>query len=282
MSPASHIYQELQASAPTLLRCGQGMPFQVPENYFEQLPMQVLSRIPTTEKSRFGDVPAGYFEGLPQQILNRIKLQDEEHASTLSEDPTLSPLLASLRNHMPFHVPDHYFGALTTSERMVAGKQMPFAVPANYFEQLPTQLLQRVAEVPQTARVVSFQPRTRTRWIQAVAAVFLFALAGIGVYRYTQQATINSGTAIVQPSKALDEAILAGTQMTDADFEQQLKELNPVDVFSYLEKNTTEADMTGLTAHVDEQKLPDGDQLLLDDQALDQFIQELESSVLQP
>ena len=280
MSPESTIYQELLQTAPTLLACKRDMPFQVPVGYFDQLPATILNRLTSITSASLGDVPAGYFEQLPNDVLHRIRQLEQDQQVQL-EDPTLSPLLASLRGQMPYQVPEGYFSALQTHERLSQGKQMPYHIPDQYFEQLPHRVLTRVDETT-TARVVAMKQRSFTRWMQAAAAVLVFALAGIGVYRYTQQPNATAGTIAVQPVKTLDAAILAGTKMSDADFEQQLKELDPVDVFSYLEKTSTEASIADLTAHVDEQKLPDPEQLLLDDQALNTFIQELESSSPQP
>jgi hypothetical protein len=282
MTPESTISQELQAAAPTLLAYSRDMPYQVPTGYFDQLPATVLSQIANaTSSTIMGDVPAGYFDQLPHSVLHRIKQLETEQTSGQADDPLLSPQLTALRNNMPFQVPEGYFGALQTSERLPAGKRMPYAEPNNYFNQLPDQVMARAKESTSvTGRVVTMRQRSLTRWMQAAAAAFIFALAGMGVYQYTQQPTPESLAA--QPAKTWDAAIVAGTQMSDVDFENQLKALDPVVVFSYLEKTSTESDLHYLASQVDENKLPNGDELLLDGQALNQFIQELESSSLQP
>lgn len=279
MTPDNTIRQELRNLAPTLADYRIEMPYGVPAGYFEQLPDAVIAAIQAVEQPA---VPVGYFAALPGLVMSRIREEAAEQASEIeNSDPILSETLETLRHQMPYTVPAGYFGELGTLSRLPGAKKMPQAVPANYFEQLPQQVMASVDnDAPSRAKLITMR-RSPARWLSLAAAAVLVGVISISLYRYLDGPSNPNSTStstVLAQSKHLDSAIVVGTQMTDDAFEQSLKTLSTVDVISYLEKTSSETDMAYLASEVDESKLPNGDQLLLDDQALNQFVQELETT----
>jgi hypothetical protein len=77
---------------------------------------------------------------------------------------------------------------------------------------------------------------------------------------------------------ALDASIEKGAKMNDTQFEQALKSLSDLDITNYLENNGDITDIAILGNNVDEDLLPNQEDYLLDDKALDKYINSLEIS----
>jgi hypothetical protein len=134
-------------------------------------------------------VPQGYFEGLAEAILKRVKSLE---ISPKEELESISPLLNSLSRKTPYEVPQDYFGEL--SETVIGGIQaidfvkgelqhisplmdnlrhkQTYQVPAGYFENLAGNILDKIKNQRQPAKVI---PMGRKIMRHAVAA----AVAGI-------------------------------------------------------------------------------------------------------
>lgn len=137
---------ELKEVSPAVAGIGSGLPYQVPD---------------------------GYFEGLAATILNRIRT---EGLAAKDELQTLSPLLGGLSKKNPYQVPDGYFG---TSQLLMELKNKPaYSVPEGYFEQFATKMLDKVRE-RQPAKVVSMNTgRKFMRYAAAAVVAGVMAVAG--------------------------------------------------------------------------------------------------------
>lgn len=135
MKNNNEIIEELKEIAPKLAGLQARNSFAVPENYFAQLPIQLLHKI------------------------------KEEELWEASPEPTLSPLLQSLKNKQSLGIPQNYFQNSaaqiinTIRSEQVAeetkaiaptlasiAKQHALTVPPNYFSSLPQRVLQRATK----------------------------------------------------------------------------------------------------------------------------------------
>lgn len=177
-----------------------GMPYRVPQDYFEQLPEKMLERVndpaALPASSQPYTVPQGYFEGLADNVLNRIKAMESGFAD--EELKAISPLLSGLNKTMPYEVPAGYFeelaGNVTDGAKAIdlvneelenlsplmnsLRNKKAYTVPGGYFENLPDRMLAKVQE-GQSAKVVSISFRSRIVRLAAAAIVTgLIVLAG--------------------------------------------------------------------------------------------------------
>jgi hypothetical protein len=146
-------------------------------------------------------VPEGYFENFAASVLAALKRQQPITAADELEH--LSPVLAAIPKHTPYHVPGNYFADLATDLPAFVNdealpvflqthtKQMPYAVPTGYFDELAAQVAAKVAK-PQ-AKVVPLRSRF-VRYAAAAAVVGLMAMAGF--FYWT-----DSGTVALDPAK---------------------------------------------------------------------------------
>jgi len=95
-----------------------GLPYAVPEGYFdrfassvlEQLPEEAL-HLPIVSQPVFS-VPEGYFDGLSNHIMARVTASD-----TLDESVGIAPVLPTLSTELPYQVPEGYFENLTIKKQ---------------------------------------------------------------------------------------------------------------------------------------------------------------------
>lgn len=92
---------DLQKEAPTLAAVGKGIPFTVPEGYFDSLSENLISRVrievALDDKPSSFKVPGNYFEDLASRIEERIAVEK----------------IRSLSSSEGFTVPEGYFAGLT-------------------------------------------------------------------------------------------------------------------------------------------------------------------------
>jgi hypothetical protein len=146
-------------------------------------------------------VPEGYFENFAASVLATLKRQQQ--ITAVDELEHLSPVLAAIPKHTPYHVPENYFSNLATDLPAFAGdealpgflqthtKQMPYSVPSGYFDGLAAQVAAKVAK-PQ-AKVIPF----RTRFIRYAAAAVMVGLMVTAGFFYSNR----SGPVALDPAK---------------------------------------------------------------------------------
>ena len=190
MNNREPIKEELKSLNSTLVADAVGMPFSVPD---------------------------GYFEGLASSVMARLK--NQEPVSVKQELEMLSPTLAGMSKTMPFSVPDQYFSSNLDSLKTVvneneapsfSSKEMPFEIPSSYFDNLPTQVLQKLTR-PQ-AKVI---PMMQRKWVRLAAAAMvtgILAISGITYFGSKKDISVNNPEWVANklknvPDKTIDEFV---------------------------------------------------------------------------
>lgn len=293
------ILNELKTLSPLLAGMEKLNVFTVPEGYFNCLVDDVLACLREEEKSlktdspfhSSMDLPAGYFDGLADSILARIKAQQNESAA--AELRSLSPMLYSIQNENVFTVPAGYFDGLDDTilanikaqQNESAAAELRslspllysiqnenvFTVPTGYFETLANTLITAVQ--PRVAKVVVMRKRSFSFMKYAVAAAFTGMMA-LGVFKFT-----NSGT---DSNSKLDAVVLNGLQINkDKTFDQEFAKVSDEDIIKYLQVNGENVDaQTVANQTLDEKELPAQADYLMDDKALDKYLDNINTADL--
>lgn len=254
--------------------------FTVPQGYFEGLAASVLRTVQgdnilqTIQPPANADVPEGYFDNLASSILNKIKAQE-------SEDEPLSPLLESLRKTNVFTVPQGYFeglsedvvaaqsGADITLSPTLAGlrQQQVFTVPQGYFEALPGQIAAKLNQPK--GKVVSF---VRSRFVKYAAAAMITGAMALGVYQFTKNGTASGveGNAIAALTDVQKQGI--SLSKNDALYNQEMEQVSDEAIVQFLTANGDDLETAVAAATVNENELPNETDLMLDDAALEDFL----------
>ncbi len=187
MNRVNDISDELKAMGDPLAGMGKGMPYGLPEGYFEQFPgslqqtMKLLNEAdaaPGWEKGMPFEVPAGYFDTLPGDILAHARMAGQS-------------------------------------------KEMPFGLPDGYFDALPGKVLDatRKDDKPKT-RIIPLGGSTLFRQLRWVAAAVVIMGISIGSYRtlFTSTHEPESADQILAaiPSNELKDYV-QGTYRIDVD-----------------------------------------------------------------
>jgi len=177
-------------------------------------------------------VPQGYFKTLPDTMLQKI---GEETAA--EEIAHLSPLLSGVQQKNVFTVPEGYFDS--------------------FFDDIQSELK------PQ-AKVISLGKRRNTFMKYAVAAAITGVMA-LTIFKFTG----NTGSKnLVMPDYAAQ-----GLKIKPANVDAELASLSNDDIANYLETNGENIDAKTLAGTtLDDKNLPSEDDYLLDDKALDNFL----------
>ncbi len=235
------ILNELKELSPIIAGIEKKNVFTVPAGYFENLSEGILAGIAIEENvsnifssgSVDNDVPHGYFDTLADTILDKIKAQKIISAS--EELSALSPMLYSIQNENVFEVPKDYFNSV--AETTVA----------------------RVK--PQQTKVVVMNSRRTTFIKYAVAAVFTGVMA-LGVFKFT-----NSNKNDVDPVVALGDKIARENR-----FDEELEKVTDADLIKFLEANGSDVKAALVASSVDENELPSQEDYLMDEKALDKYL----------
>lgn len=280
----SNILNEIKDISPVLGAMDKVNVFTVPEGYFEKLDTDIVMLVKAeggllqiTAQPQFGQLPEGYFDTLADAILNKIKTQD----SAAEELENLSPVLHNLPQQNVFTVPDGYFeslpaavlGSISTIDETDAElnqlspvlfdipKKNVFTVPEGYFESLSDQIIHTTQ--PVQAKIVSMRSRTAVFLRYAVAAVFTGVIA-LGVYQFTANQT-----------KVLPEYYATAKQIKDVDAE--LATVSDDDIIKYLQANGENIDAQTVALKIAaDNELPAQEDYLIDDKALDKFLENID------
>jgi hypothetical protein len=274
------ILNELKELSPTLAAIEKLNVFTVPAGYFEQVGADILLGISTENGSlnpasndSSTQVPAGYFDSLAGSILGKIKALDIE-----PEAENLSAALTAAKSKNIFEVPAGYFESLAgsiltkikTAEAEDAISEIRalspmlysiqnenvFEVPQGYFENLSAEVSDKVNPQP---KVVQMQRRSSTFFKYAVAAAFTGVMA-LGVFKF-------AGT---DKKVVLPGYVTAGLKVQDVD--QELAKISDDDIVKYLEANGTDVKTAMVANSIDENELPSEEDYLLDEKALDKYL----------
>lgn len=254
MERSIDILNELKSISPVVAGIGNANVFAVAPGYFDTVSDIVLARINS-------DVPVGYFDNLPGNILIKIE------GTVAHELNELSPLLAGLKKENPFTIPANYFEsfAVDMEEEKIPpvlkglNELHPFDLMAGYFDNLPATIISKAKE-ESGAKVVAM-PKRRFGVMKYAAAAVFTGLVAFGVYNYTGKTTgVNTNGPIA---------------MDDKKFNETLDKLPEEDIIQYLEKNGSEADVAALASGIDENTLPSQEEYFTDEEALDKFLDDI-------
>ena len=168
-------------------------------------------------------VPEGYFNGLAEAILTRIK---SSNVSAKEELESLSPLLSGLSKAMPYSVPENYFKSITEDIPVIIHEDEPSAllnyidrvnpyeVPSGYFESFPNKMLEKVTgKISSGAKVI---PMVRRKWSRLAVAASIAVIAISGIF-YFNQPSKTSKDPIAQIKKASNHDLYEFLNTTDAN-----------------------------------------------------------------
>ena len=248
------ILNELKAISPMLAGLEKINVFAIPEGYFNYLSEDILHGIKSKNNSLphaisgnlQADVPAGYFDHLADTIMGRIKAEQNETLSTDSE--ALSPLLYSLKS------------------------KNVFEVPHGYFETVADAILVKIQAQP--SKLVVMRKRSTVFMKYAVAAVFTGMMA-LGVFKFIKP------TDTVIPAK-LDAVVADGYQIYKAHtFDQEFAKVSDEDIIKYLQANGENVDAQTIADQtLDANSLPSQADYLMDDKALDKYLDNINNNDL--
>lgn len=153
-----------------------GMPFGVPEGYFESLASQISARIALNEKLHTGNglpdagftTPPQYFENLPNHI--DFKISEKQFEQSL-ESTFFEKQADSIIKHIAL-------------EEKYTSKS-PFETPPDYFDSLASKIELKTISSEKKA----IRPLLKLRWAYAAAASILLSF---GIYFYAPKTEVTS------------------------------------------------------------------------------------------
>lgn len=239
MDNKTEILIELKEISPVLAAIEKVNIFTVPEGYFEHLSNDILVGI-KTEKAVTGEAVSSQSvadlpEGYFESFADNVlqKIRSLTSEDALTELRTLSPMLYSVQN------------------------ENVFEEPVGYFEGLSDNVLNKIK--PQQAKLVVMEKRSRTFFKYAVAAAFTGVMA-LGVFKFT-------GT---KNNQELPEYVKEGLQIKDVDGE--LAKISEADILKYLEANVSDVQAAIVAGSIDNNELPSQEDYLIDENALDKYL----------
>ena len=153
MFESDNIQKELEIISSVLKVGLSGKAYTVPEDYFESLTLNILSKISNSSM----EVPEGYFNSFADSVLARVK--SETDISVSEELLSLSPFLSGLN------------------------KKNIYSIPSDYFDNFKISIVQEI----KPAKVVKMKPFYK----YAVAAVAT-GLLGLGIFNNLNKSKHNN------------------------------------------------------------------------------------------
>jgi hypothetical protein len=231
------ILNELQALSPVIAALEKVNVFTVPDGYFECLSADVLVGI-NAEYELNNDAVNYSIDEVPAGYFDSLtssilaKIKIEGKEDAATEIRALSPMLYSIQNE---HV---------------------FNVPQGYFENLSTDVLDKLELQP---KVVTMQRRSNTFFKYAVAAAFTGVVA-LSIFKFNG----------ADKPAALPGYVTAGLKVQDVDLE--LAKISDDDIVKYLEASGTDVKTAMVANSIDDNELPAQEDYLLDEKALDKYL----------
>jgi hypothetical protein len=231
------ILNELQALSPAIAALEKVNVFTVPDGYFEYLSADVLTGIHAEyglDSTAANNSSAEVPVGYFESLAGSVlaKIKAQDNEDAVTEIRALSPMLYSIQN------------------------ENVFTVPKGYFENLSVDILDRVIARP---KVVTMQRRSSVFVKYAVAAAFTGVMA-LGIFKFTG----------ADKPAALPAYVTAGLKVQDVD--QELAKISDDDIVKYLEASGTDVKTAMVANSIDENELPAQEDYLLDEKALDKYL----------
>jgi hypothetical protein len=232
------ILNELKELSPALAAIQNVHVFTVPDGYFEYLSTDILLGIENANGSATlssSEIGRDIPVGYFDSLAGSIlnKIKTQDVEDAAAEIRALSPMLYSIQNENVFEVPQGYFKNLAES---------------------------LVNKVNPQAKVISLQRRSSTFFKYAVAAAFTGVMA-LGVFKFTAK---------TDDIMRLPEYVTAGLKVNDVDGE--LAKIADADIVKFLEANGSDVKAALVANSVDENELPSEEDYLMDEKALDKYL----------
>ncbi len=239
---SSDILNELETISPFLTTFEKVNVFTVPKDYFSDLDKKISTSVflHQDEKNKSQYVPEGYFDSLSDKILSKIKTENAEDAT--EEIKQISPAL-------------HYLK-----------EENVFTVPENYFDDLSDRINDKIHH--NNAKVISINP-VRKWWKYAAAAIVagVITISSLQIFNHnTTKEKIASTSIQLSAQYKTPEKLDAGIASLSAD-----------EIAKYLEKTGNILDEETLIKDTDTTNLPGTDDYLTDDNALNNFLNSINS-----
>jgi len=213
---------------------------------------EVVANIP---KCNVFEVPEGYFDHAQSEVL--IKCIDspvfETNENYFEQLPEI--ILDKIKNT---HSIENENLILSTQEI-----QNPYTIPNNYFETLPEHILQAV-KTP--AKVVSIS-KNRI-WIKLVAAVIV-GLIGFAIIINLPKKH-DEGFSLIE--KEAQKIILNNS------FESEFEQINDKEIANYLEENGHDVNAALVASLTEEEIILENDELLIDEEVTDNYLNQLKTT----
>jgi hypothetical protein len=242
---SSDILNELKTISPFLATLEKVNVFQVPEHYFSDLYKRISISVflHQDEKDTSQRVPEGYFDSLSDRILSKIKNENQQNAT--EEIKQISPALYYLKNENVFDVPE------------------------NYFADLSDKINNKIHH--NDTKVISINS-VRRWWKYAVAAVVagVVAISSLQIFNHqTSKEKIASNYIQLSAQYKTPEKLNEGIASLSAD-----------EIAKYLEKTGNILDEETLIKDTDTTNLPSTDDYLTDENALNNFLNSINSGTI--
>ncbi|HSV10131.1 MAG TPA: hypothetical protein VLI68_05140 [Hanamia sp.] len=239
---STDILNELKTISPLLTSLQKVNVFKVPDNYFEDLDQRISTSVflHQDEKNASQKIPAGYFDSLSDRILSKIKNENTENA--IEEIKQISPAL-------------HYLKEETI-----------FTVPENYFDNLSNEIVEKIHG--KNAKIISLN-FAKKWWKYAAAAVITGIIAISSLQIFNQKSD--------KEKIAASYIQVAQQYKTPQKLEEGIASLSPDEIAKYLEKTGTALDEETLIKDTDTTNLPTTDDYLTDENALNNFLNSINS-----
>jgi hypothetical protein len=246
MKKSTEILNELNDISPVLAKMEKVNVFSVPEEYFTGLEEKIATTVflQQDKKTAFQKVPDGYFDSLSNRILSKIKNEEE---SAAEEIKSISPAL-------------HYLK-----------EENVFEAPQGYFDDLSSRILHKIHS--EKGKVVSMRSGKKW-WKYAAAAIVAGIIATFSLVFFNTQ-NKNTPASKIATSEMPAYMQLANQYKTTKEINQGIASLTDDEIASYLEKNTNILDVETLINNTDTKELPTPDEYLIDDNALNNYLQKI-------
>jgi hypothetical protein len=236
MENRTDILNELKELSATIAAMEKVNVFIVPQGYFEHLSADILMGIETENGSANITSPvADVPAGYFDNLAGSIltKIKIQEAEDAATEIRALSPMLYSIQNENVFEVPTGYFEGLSETVLHTVNPQV---------------------------KVVSMKSRTTTFFKYAVAAAFTGVMA-LGVFKFTGKS---------KDEFTVPAYVTEGLKVQDVD--QELAKISNADIVKFLEANGTDVKTAMVAGSIDENELPSQEDYLMDEKALDKYL----------
>ena len=213
------------------------------------------------EKINVFTVPDGYFVHLSTDIFIGIKNRLSNNVPSVSDVPTgyfdtLADTIVSKIKALDAEDAATEIRALSPMLYSIQNENV-FTVPQGYFENLCGEVLDKVKPQP---KVVAMQRRSTTIVKYAVAAALTGVMA-LGVFKFTGKPTEK----VELPGYVIDG-------LKEHDVDQELAKISDDDIVKFLEASGTDVKTAMVANSIDENELPAQEDYLLDEKALDTYL----------